>query len=136
MSNTLFTDAPYIFPDDKYGEALEAIYKEIKRAKKKHGDKPFNSHHEGYAVLLEEVDELWIEVKADRIQDSVEESTHVGAMAARYIAELKTHIPSSIQITNLEGNAKTTSVTNTNNVDSLTECEKSLLDVCKGITTF
>lgn len=34
---------------------------ELARARKNHG--PQVSYHEGYAVLLEEVDELWDEVK-------------------------------------------------------------------------
>lgn len=52
--------------------------------------KPFNSPHEGYAVLQEEVDELWDEVKADngRELSALEEATQVGAMAVRYIMDI------------------------------------------------
>jgi hypothetical protein len=56
------------------------------------GDKwnPFNSLHEGYAVILEELDELWEEVKEkqhsrDRLRT---EALQVAAMAIRFAAEL------------------------------------------------
>lgn len=78
----------YIFPDGKYGDVLHAVYDEIKRAKEKHGPKEFNSIHEGYSVLLEEVDEMWEDIKKDRKPESVEEAIQVAAMAVRYAAEL------------------------------------------------
>lgn len=40
------------------------VRSEVNRAREKH--KPINSLHEGYAVLLEEVDEFWEEVKKKR----------------------------------------------------------------------
>lgn len=50
---------------------------------------PFNSSHEGYAVLLEEVDELWHEVKnnkgADALQRQRREAVQVAAMACRFL---------------------------------------------------
>ena len=39
----------------------ELVREELVKARKNHG--PQSSYHEGYAVLLEEVDELWDEVK-------------------------------------------------------------------------
>lgn len=50
----------------------------------------FRSVHEGYAVLLEEVDELWFEVKAKTPDKAKlrEEALHVAAMALRIAAEL------------------------------------------------
>jgi hypothetical protein len=79
-----------IFPDGKYGEATEAAYNEVMRAKEKH-TKDFNSHHEGYAVLKEEVDEMWEDVKKNRHPESVQEAIQVAAMAIRYIAEFGTY---------------------------------------------
>jgi hypothetical protein len=76
-----------VFPVGPYGSAMHAVYTEIKRAKAKHGPQNFNSNHEGYAVLLEEVDEMWAEVKKDNTDLSVYEAVHVAAMAIRYIAE-------------------------------------------------
>jgi len=47
----------------------------------------FNSYHEGFAVLKEEVDELWDEVKkrqCDRIELR-DEAIQVAAMAIKFI---------------------------------------------------
>lgn len=52
----------------------------------------FNSAHEGYAILLEEVDELWDEVK--KRPDVVDkdkmraEAIQVAAMALRFVLEV------------------------------------------------
>jgi hypothetical protein len=48
---------------------LAAVRQEIVRARSKHGR--FHSPHEAYAVLLEEVDELWDDVKANRLDPSL-----------------------------------------------------------------
>lgn len=53
---------------------------------------PFNSAHEGYSVLLEEVDELWDHVKVKQGKRNVvamrKEAIQVAAMAIRFAAEL------------------------------------------------
>ena len=52
--------------------------------------KPFNSCHEGYAVILEELDELWDEIKKkspDKDQLRLE-ARQIAAMAIRFVAEL------------------------------------------------
>jgi hypothetical protein len=53
---------------------------------------PFNSAHEGYAVILEELDELWAHVKANQKQRDVvamrKEAVQVAAMALRFIANV------------------------------------------------
>ena len=51
---------------------------------------PFNSHHEGFAVLKEEVDELWDEVKrkSPDKEKLKREAIQVGAMALRFIHDL------------------------------------------------
>lgn len=49
----------------------------------------FNSAHEGYAVIAEELDELWDDVKADEVERSIAEAIQVGAMALRYIADMR-----------------------------------------------
>lgn len=54
--------------------------------------KNMNSAHEGYAVILEELDELWEEVKSQK-QDKArmrEEAIQVAAMAARFVEDLCT----------------------------------------------
>ena len=50
----------------------------------------FNSYHEGYAVIKEEVDELWEEIKrSPRDVDAVKgEAIQVGAMILRFLNEL------------------------------------------------
>ena len=50
----------------------------------------FNSTHEGYAVILEELDELWEEVRKkdhDKLRMRTE-ARHIAAMALRFWAEL------------------------------------------------
>lgn len=53
---------------------------------------PFNSAHEGYAVLLEEIDELWDHVKTKQnnrnIEDMRREAIQVAAMALRFAVEV------------------------------------------------
>ena len=68
--------------------ALKNVHDEFKRASSKHGG--FNSAHEGYAVLLEEVDELWEEVKKRQPDPARmrEEATQVAAMALRFLVDI------------------------------------------------
>ena len=67
--------------------ALDAL-DEYGRARKEHG--PMRSRHEGYAVILEELDELWDEIKAkhpdkDRMRA---EAIQVAAMALALVVEV------------------------------------------------
>jgi len=68
---------------------LARVRHEIIRAIKKHG--PMTSPHEGYAVLLEEVDELWDHVKRDTAYspEAMKEAIQVAAMGVRYVADLE-----------------------------------------------
>lgn len=70
--------------------AVVAICREYNRATALHGK--FHSVHEGYAILHEEVDELWDEVKKKAInRDSkkmAREAIQVGAMALRFLEDL------------------------------------------------
>ena len=51
----------------------------------------FNSYHEGYAVLKEEADELWDEIKREqRPAELRQEAIQVAAMAIRFINDLLT----------------------------------------------
>jgi len=47
-----------------------------------------NSAHEGYAVLQEEVDELWDDVKHDNLPGALDEALQVAAMGVRFIYDL------------------------------------------------
>lgn len=73
-----------------YSEAAQIVLDEISRAKNKHpGD--FHSAHEGYAVIHEELDELWDEVKKDgggRDLAALKEAKQTAAMAIRYMVEI------------------------------------------------
>jgi uncharacterized protein CbrC (UPF0167 family) len=67
------------------GKEIEA---ELVKARAKHA--AMNSAHEGYAVILEELDELWDEIKA-QVQDKAKmrkEAIQVAAMAARFIQDV------------------------------------------------
>ena len=66
-------------------EVLEKIKKEYIKARTKHP--PLHSSHEGYAVLLEELEEWWESVKCDKPDD--QELIQVAAMALSAILELK-----------------------------------------------
>ena len=69
-------------------EKANLIYAELQRACKKFP--PFNSCHEGYSVILEELDELWEEIKRNpKDMTRIErEATQVGAMALRFLIDL------------------------------------------------
>lgn len=53
---------------------------------------PFNSAHEGFAVLMEEVDELWEHVKTNQKKRDLaamrKEAIQVAAMAMRFAKEV------------------------------------------------
>ena len=59
---------------------LTLLRAEIEKAVAKHP--PMHSPHEGYSVILEELDELWDEVKADRGRntDALLEALQTAAM--------------------------------------------------------
>ncbi len=73
-----------------YLTLIAEVVAELKRASAKFP--PFNGPHEGYAVILEELDELWEEVKAskptaDRAAMRAE-AVQVAAMAMRFIVDV------------------------------------------------
>ena len=68
-------------------EALARIRIEYERAAVPYG--AFHSGHEGYAVIREELDELWEEVKTkDSLGRACEEAVQVAAMALRFLVDL------------------------------------------------
>lgn len=70
-----------------YTDAANQILSEAESARAKFA--PFNSSHEGYAVIAEELDELWDDVKANSVDHAIDEAIQVGAMALRFIADMR-----------------------------------------------
>jgi len=69
---------------------LNDIFEEVASATEKWP--PFNSAHEGYAVILEELDELkehvWMNQKRRDIEAMKREAVQVAAMAVRFAVEI------------------------------------------------
>ena len=71
-------------------DAILMVTVELSHVRKK--NRLLSSPHEGYAVLLEEVDELWTEVKKKRTdRDPIKmraEACQIAAVAMRILIEL------------------------------------------------
>jgi glutamyl-tRNA reductase len=71
-------------------DAFTEVKDELTRARVKFP--PFRSPHEGYAIIEEELDELWEEVKKQHhVRDNAEmrkEACQVAAMALRFMIDL------------------------------------------------
>lgn len=80
--------------------AFDAVLMELQQAQEKFD--PFASAHEGYAVLLEEVDELWHEVKHGSLDRQREEAVQVAAMALRFLVDVTPFDGGHIGSTNAE----------------------------------
>ena len=76
------------FPWYRYENVASEVVQEIQRARQQHN--PMRGAHEGYAVLLEEVEELWAEVKDRRrnIPAMRAEAIQVAAMAIAFAVEV------------------------------------------------
>lgn len=72
-----------------FNDLILAIFDEMEMGQDKYGN--FASSHECYAVLKEEVEEFWAEVKKrDQSPDLMTaELTQVAAIAIRYILQLR-----------------------------------------------
>ncbi|AFM40311.1 hypothetical protein Desaci_1285 [Desulfosporosinus acidiphilus SJ4] len=66
------------------------IFEELERANQIYGTS-FHSPHEGYAVMLEEMDELFEEIKKKNPDKDklMEEAVQIGAMAIKFIQSLE-----------------------------------------------
>lgn len=69
-------------PNSIVGEVLFELWS----ARKKFP--PFHSSHEGFAIILEEVDELWDAVKQNQLPNARREAIQVAAMAIRFVKDL------------------------------------------------
>ncbi|WP_169980477.1 hypothetical protein [Tautonia rosea] len=74
----------------KVNEILEDVHEEVIRATTNWPQ--FNSAHEGYAVMLEEVDELkahvWMNQKRRNLEAMKKEAIQIAAMAVRFAVEV------------------------------------------------
>ena len=70
-----------------YSAASTDILTEAVRARRQFP--AFNSAHEGASVLREEFEEMWDEVKADQLELAIAEAIQVGAMAIRFVADMR-----------------------------------------------
>ena len=71
-------------------EAIAQVIEELNVARQNYA--PMNSDHEGYAVILEEFDEVWEEIKKRPYQKDRNliraEMKQVAAMALRFMIDL------------------------------------------------
>lgn len=65
--------------------AFVLVAAELDRASARFG--AFNSTHEGYAVIAEELDELWDAVKKNDADHAAAEAIQVAAMAVRFMRD-------------------------------------------------
>lgn len=65
---------------------VEAMMLELIQASSKHGAFPTKMH--GYAVILEELDEAWHEIKHGSVDKAKEELIQVAAMCIRFCMDL------------------------------------------------
>lgn len=71
----------------KRSKALTLVKKELDRARTKFP--AFYSVHDGYAITLEELDELWDTIKRNRPKEElIEEAKQVAAMAIRFLIDV------------------------------------------------
>jgi hypothetical protein len=75
-----------VIENPRLSEIASEVIGELERARSLH--KPLSSWHEGYAVLLEEVDEMWAEIKGDDHIAAREECIQVAATALRMLIDL------------------------------------------------
>lgn len=77
-------------PEASYRHAELAIHDELQRSLTEYPH-IWRSPEEGVMVLGEEIDELWDEVRGNRVGLARAEAAQVGAMAVRFIADLYEH---------------------------------------------
>ena len=74
----------------KLDDALHCVAIEVEHAMNHHP--AMNTCHEGYAVILEELDELWDQIKVKQSKRDTsqirDEAIRVAAMAVRFIHDL------------------------------------------------
>lgn len=70
-------------------EVLREFHIEYRRAREALGHAPMGSAHEGYAVILEELDEMWDAIKCNDLEHARKEAVQVGAMVLAFLLEVE-----------------------------------------------
>lgn len=70
----------------RVGRVLEEFRAEWQRARRKFA--PLHGPHEGYAVILEELDEAWDAIKANDLAEARKEMVQIGAMVLAFLLEV------------------------------------------------
>lgn len=73
--------------DSIQNKVTEKVRRALWRAQKKHNK--METYHHGYAVIKEELDELWDEIKADNFEKAHKESVQLAAVAQRFLIDLE-----------------------------------------------
>lgn len=78
--------------DPEFNDMIENVINELEKARKTFP--PFNSAHEGWAIVKEELDELWLEVRSNqktpgRDERMAKEAIQIAAMALRFLVDMK-----------------------------------------------
>lgn len=76
-----------IWPDGDRGDAVREIYDACRRAQDKFA--PFKNAHEAHSVIREEFEEFWEAVRRNDLDAARKEATQLGAMALRFLVEVK-----------------------------------------------
>jgi hypothetical protein len=72
--------------NEKLHNIMQEVYKELKKAMTYH-ESMFDAH-QGYAIILEELDEAWFEIKCNDKKRTREEMLQVAAMALRFLHDV------------------------------------------------
>lgn len=70
----------------KIDTVLAMVREELIRARTKFPT--MRSGHEGFAVIMEELDELWDDIKDNNLPHAKEEAVQVAAMAVSFVVDL------------------------------------------------
>lgn len=80
-------EAEYAKDEAEVDHMLQHVKEEYFQARSKF--KPYNSSHEGWAVIWEELDEMWDEVKANNLRGAHREALQVAATALAFLLEVR-----------------------------------------------
>lgn len=70
-------------------QAIELVRVEVMVVNDKLGDDSMSkSPHKGYALVLEELDEVWDEIRRNNVGLSIKEMIQVAATATRYVHQM------------------------------------------------